>query len=593
MKRKWKILLGVCLVLVLALGIASWYLSRHWKPILHDRLQIVVSASSDSLYSLTYDEFDFSWYSGHAFLTNVSLTPNADVYERLKAQNRAPDNQYTINIKSIKLRNFHPRMLYRTQKLNINEILIEEPSVLIVNEDVVQDSLLQKEKKTPYQQISKFLKEIRVDALNVNNLNFTYQNKSTAEQKETKLKNVNISVQDFLIDSLSQTDTSRIYYSSGVDFKIDNYTIATRDSMYHINLKNIDFSTSKKHLKVNRVEMKPRYNKADFYKVIDKPTDRFDIAFDSLAIDNINISQLLKHQQFHASKISSQKGFILVYNNANFPRAKKQKVGKDPHQQLQTIAWNFKIDTLHMPKTNIAYEELSKVSQQIGKVSFNKSDIQIFNITNDSASITRDSLMRMRFRTRFMNVSPLEVNMQFDLTAANGAFKYQGKLNAINGRALNPVLKPLAQVEVSSARIRSLDFSFDANEKNARGTVDFRYSDLKLNLLKLEEDGSVSTNKIVSTLANNFIINSSNPLETGEYIKARLRYKRPATESFFKFIWKSIFQGIKTSAGIDEAREARLMNRVSGTKQAVEDTKKAAKKVGGFIKGIFEKKEEE
>src|SRR5690606_14642583 len=155
-----------------------------------------------------------------------------------------------------------------------------------------------------------------------------------------------------------------------------------------------------------------------------------------------------------------------------------------------------------MPNTNIAYEELSRVSQQTGKVTFDRSNIQIFNITNDSSSIARDSIMRMRFRARFMNASPLEVNFQFDLTAPDGAFKYQGKLNAINGRALNQVLKPLAQVEVSSARIQSLNFNFDANEKNARGTVDFRYSDLKLNLLKLEEDGSVSTNKIVSTLAD-------------------------------------------------------------------------------------------
>src|SRR5690606_3994124 len=262
MKRKWKIVLGVFLVLIIALGIGSWYLSKHWKPILQDRLQIIVSSSSDSLYNLTYDEFDFSWYSGNAFLTNVKITPNADVYKRLKARDNAPDNQYTIDIKSIKLRNFHPRMLYQQQKLNINEILIEDPTILIVNEDVVQDSLLQKEKKTPYQQISRFLKEIRVNALNVNNLNFTYQNKSTEEQKETKLKNVNIAIHDFLIDSLSQQDTSRIYYSSGVDFKMKNYTIATRDSMYHINLKDIDFSTLDKQLKVNRVDMKPRHSKA-------------------------------------------------------------------------------------------------------------------------------------------------------------------------------------------------------------------------------------------------------------------------------------------------------------------------------------------
>src|SRR5690606_1036977 len=143
------------------------------------------------------------------------------------------------------------------------------PTVFIVNENlIVKDSLSVKQKKTPYQQISKFLKELRVEDLIIKNLNFSYQNNTSTEQKETKLKNINIAIHDFLIDSISQKDTSRIYYSSGLDFTMDSYQIATRDSMYYLNLSAIDFSTSKKQLKINRVQLKPRYSKTEFYKRI-------------------------------------------------------------------------------------------------------------------------------------------------------------------------------------------------------------------------------------------------------------------------------------------------------------------------------------
>src|SRR5690606_12819846 len=254
-------------VLLILIG-GSWYISRHWKPILNERLQALVSSSTDSLYSLSYDEFDFSWYSGNAYLTNVSLTPIKEVYERLKATGDAPDNQYSIQIKSIRIKNFHPTRLYKQRRLNINEFIVQDPTILVMNEDLPEnDSLQTKEKKTPYQKLSAFLKELRVDKFTVNNLNFTYRNNTLEDSKETKLKNINIAVKDFLIDSLSQEDSSRIYYSSGVDFKMDSYQIATRDSMYYINLSEIDFSTSARSLKINRVELQPRQTKSNFYKV--------------------------------------------------------------------------------------------------------------------------------------------------------------------------------------------------------------------------------------------------------------------------------------------------------------------------------------
>lgn len=594
MKKVWKIIILVFVFLILILGIGSWYLSRHWKPILNERLQAIVSSSSDSLYRLAYDEFDFSWYSGNAYLTNVSLTPNREVYERLKLNDDAPDNQYSIHIKSIKLKNFHPKLLYQKQKLNIDEILVEDPTILITNETLTpRDSLdVTKEKKEPYQQISKFLKELRVDKINVKNLNYTFKNNTFQDKKETRLKNVNIIVDDFLIDSLSQKDTSRIYYSSGLDFKIENYQIATRDSMYHVNLKGVDFSTFGKQLKINRVEMKPRYSKADFYEVSEKPSERFDLAFDSLSIQNIDITELLKSQRFHATKLNVKKGNLEVYNNSNYRKKKKNKRGKDPHQQLLKLAWNFTIDTINLDNTNISYEELSRLSQQVGKLTFNNSTIRLLNVTNDSLAISENPIMRVHLQSQFMNASQLKVNFQFNLTSDNGAFDYQGRLSRMNGRALNSVLRPLAQAEITSANIRSLDFNIKANENNARGVANLRYDDLKVKLLMLDQGGLISKNKVASTIANNFIIHNSNPDEMGVFNQGDVYYERPESFSFFKFIWQSIFQGVKASVGVDKEREAKLKHKAVDTKQAVKDTKKAAKKVGSFLKGVFKKQEE-
>jgi len=268
-------------------------------------------------------------------------------------------------------------------------------------------------------------------------------------------------------------------------------------------------------------------------------------------------------------------------------------LGKDPHQQLQKLAWNLNIDTLNILNTDIVYEELSKVTQETGRLSFNNSTLRLTNVTNDSLAISKNHLMGASMQTKFMNAASLQANLQFDLISDIGAFEFQGRLNAMNGRTLNPVLMPLAEVEINSANIQSLAFNFKASERNARGTVNFRYNNLKVKLLMLEEKGVVSQSSIASTVANNFIINSSNPSELGEFTLGSVNYKRPQTYSLFKFMWKSIFQGVKTSVGVSQEREARLKRTAERTKQRVENTKQAAQKVGSFIKGIFQKKEEE
>src|SRR5690606_40819449 len=59
--------------------------------------------------------------------------------------------------------------------------------------------------------------------------------------------------------------------------------------------------------------------------------------------------------------------------------------------------------------------------------------------------------------------------------------------------------------------------------------------------------GRIADDKLVSNLANSFILNPSNPDAEGKFIKANVRMTRPHDYSFFKLVWRSIFQGIKRS----------------------------------------------
>ncbi len=594
MKRGWKILIGIVLFLLLLVAGASWYLSKYWKPIVNDRLQSLVTSSTDSLYRLTYDDFDFSWHSGNAYLTNVRLQADSQVYERLKRESRASDNRYDVSIKAIKIRNFHPKRLYQSRKLNIDELTIESPAIAVVTEDVFQDTTQVKERKTLYQQISRFLNEVRISKLVMDDVSYSLENRSDTNTRRSSFDNIHIAVNDVLIDSLSEQDTSRLYHSQGIDFRMDEYRIATADSLYYLDLKGIAFSSSERALNVGRIALQPRKSKKDFPR--SSGAERIDMAFDSLSLRAIDIRQLLASQRFHAGRLAVAKGFVEVYRDASVVKPGKNRSGqkslKDPHDQLKDFARNLRIDTMELARINVAYEELDKTTREPGRISFDRSNIQILNLTNDSASISRNRFLKVNVDSRFMNSAALEANFVFDLLSPEGDFQYRGKLGRLDARRLNPLLRSLAQVEVQSATIRSLAFNFKANKRRAVGAVDFRYHNLKINLLKME-GGRLSNDRLVSNLANNFILHPANPDAKGKFIKANVRMSRPQDYSFFKLVWRSIFQGIKTSAGVNEEREAQLKKTAGDAKNVVDKTKKTARKVGTFFKEVFNKKEED
>src|SRR5690606_25732955 len=204
---------------------------------------------------------------------------------------------------------------------------------------------------------------------------------------------------------------------------------------------------------------------------------------------------------------------------------------------------------------------------------------------NDSVALLQNKTMVADLTTYMMNTGKLDVVFTFDMLDKRGAHTYKGALGPMNGKPLNRILTPLLNAEVASANIKGLSFDMRADDHRARGSLRFDYDNMRVNLLTNDQDGEKASKKVVSFLANSFIINDSNPDANGKYHTGHINYVRPETFSFFKTLWQSLLQGIKECAGISPEREQRLMN-------AAEEAKKASEKTGGFFRRVFGKKDQ-
>ncbi|RYG25076.1 MAG: hypothetical protein EOO01_42955 [Chitinophagaceae bacterium] len=176
--------------------------------------------------------------------------------------------------------------------------------------------------------------------------------------------------------------------------------------------------------------------------------------------------------------------------------------------------------------------------------------------------------MKLNLTTWLMGKGKLDVGFNFDLSASNGAFSYNGKLHEMDGKVMNRITKPLGMVQINRAKVKDMAFSIKADSYRSAGTMAFRFNDLSVAMLKKDtEKNKLVRQGLISFLANNLIIYSDNPSADKKFTRAVINYTRPETASFFSFIWRSLFTGIKYSVGVTPAKESAIRSKIAQFEQ--------------------------
>lgn len=587
MKPLWKWIIGIIAALLIIVTIGAWYLSRHWKPILDAQLKEAIISSTDSLYLIAYDGLDFNLITGNASIKNLRLTADTNRYAQMELLQQAPDNIYHINIANLRIRQFHPRRILTERKLHIDDIIIDTPSIHVVNKyHVYNDTVAaDRDERTLYQRISNILRELSVSRIAFNEIQFKFSKRTDSTRNETELHNLNLLVSDILIDSLSQFDTTRFYHTRAIDIDMPGLRYETPDSFYYVSFDRLQIATLYRQVTLSGFKYAPRMDKAEYFKRKQQAKDMVLLAFPTIRLEDIDLHRFVRSQKLYAGSLHIDSGTVAIANDLRYPKKPTNKIGKSPHQLLLKLKQPIKIDSVLMNNVDISYAEVSKKYMKEGQITFNRTSGVFQNVTNDSVALLQDKTMVANLSTYMMNTGKLDVEFTFDMLDKRGAHSYKGKLGPMNGKPLNRIITPLLNAEVASANIKGLSFDVKADDYRSRGSLRFDYNNMRLNLLANDQHGEKSSKKVISFLANSFIINDSNPDANGKYHTGRINFVRPEDFSFFKALWQSLLQGIKECAGISPERERRLMN-------AAEEAKKASEKTGSFFKRVFGKKEQ-
>jgi hypothetical protein len=231
------------------------------------------------------------------------------------------------------------------------------------------------------------------------------------------------------------------------------------------------------------------------------------------------------------------------------PLEKKSKVGNYLSQMLVKLDQPINIAKASFKNAFVEYRENQQNTDKVGDVTFENTSFDISNITNMPDAIKRNSQMIISFDTKVLGKIPLKGNFKFKLDSDNGSFTTTGHADAFDASVLNKISIPMGLIKINSGEIKQLNFNLRGNDNKASGDFVMQYSNLNVDVMKIDKDTKKVKKRGLLSMAANMVVKDSNP-SSGNLRSETPEYDRDIYKSFFNLVWKTIFTGMKQTAGI-------------------------------------------
>ena len=550
-KRALGVALGIIGVLTILAVALFYYLKNDLakppgksviKPILADQLKKMIVEASDSLYHLQFSYFDINTENGTGIIINVKLLPDSAVYQRLILHKKAPNCVLTMSVDSVKITHFAFEKTPDGRRLVMDDIIIQNPSFTINYKlQPYNDSDNIKAEKTVLNTMKNLMKFCSIRNIAMQNINFTLLNHNGNNVRTTSLKHLNITTSGVSVTTAKNNDSNHTEHTA---ISVEESRIATPDSLYHLITTGIRYIPETQSIFIKKTELKPRLDKAAFYKKANFRKDRYHFIQNDMQCNGIDINRLLRRQQIHIRSMSVGSSYSEIYTDYDYAkRTPPVRNHDDPHERLEKLAFDVTIDTMYLHNGVMEYAIKAEKSNDVAIMKMDKLENTITNITNNADAKKRNRFTTSRMFGRLMEGGNMRSTMRFNLTDPNGAFTLATSLGAMDGRLMNPFIKPLALMEIQSLNIQKMNTTITGNAYTGRGNIDFYYKDMKIALLKKKNDNTYKKKGLLS-MVSNLVTPDDNPNKRGKFKKGPIHVNRNKTDSFFGFLWKCNLQGM-------------------------------------------------
>lgn len=546
MSRYKKLMVVAAAVLLTLFILLLVFVNRFIEPILKDRLHTLIIQGSDSLYTYTLGKLRANFYGGNVEVENLQISIDSNRYKYLRTRNALPSLTMQLSLQRGHVKGVGIIDLLFGRKIRIEEIMSRQADIALTRHVHLHDHIID-EKLPVWKAIQPKILSIFVGRIKLDGIKMLYKNADTSESIKLQFDRCDALFENIRIDSAAASDTTRIGFTKEISMKFNDLKYRTSDSTYKMKAEWIKYSSKDRTLEVDSFKLQPTLDKEDFYGAANRQTALYNIEFSKVRFINTRLDHFIHNNLIDADSVVFEKPKVKIYNDKTLPPDFESKIGKFPHQRLLKADPTIIVKHISLSNASLELTEKDAKTNKEGTIAITHLNFNASNITNDSAMIKKDPICLANFNGAIFNSSPVSLSLRLHLDSTNGRFDASGYVKNVSAEQLNQVAVPLANVQINSCNIHSLEFNVSGEDYSASSRVRMRYNNLSITLRKTDEEtGEVTTKKFITKILNRFVIWPDNPGPDGlERVSQATRVSRLTTQSFFGLLWKTIFAGMQ------------------------------------------------
>ncbi len=555
----WKKLLIVMASFLGVLIAAAYIILNYWEPIISSSIKDSFYKSTNKLYRIDFEDIGFNVFLGNFSLKNITLTPDLKVYADLKKKREQPAYLFELSIERARVQGINILSLYKSNALEINDISVNNPQVKVINDlsykKGADDTSLF---RNPYDLIKDQLKHLKVDQINLKNINFEFIADSVGKRKSKKIYLSFFKVRNLFIDSLSQTDSSRPFYSDDIKISMKNFTHPFRDSVNAMQIEEVVASTATSSIQVYNFKVVPKFDEENYKDVYGFKKTRIELYIKEANLQKVNFKKLFFEQKLYGDKIDIQKLECNIFRNNLIPSNPTKKV-RFPTELVYDIRIPFHFDKVNLVNSKIRYAERHLKTKYRWNITFEDLNGTIQNFSNDTVALRKDQYVKINLKTNFNGKAKSSFELVLDYLHPLKPFYVKGLMSNYNLNDVSPILAELVHLEISNCNLRTLKFVLNGDKKSMNSNISMMYNNLRVKILEVDdEDNKLKKHGFLTMLANHMVLEDANPRSNGKLVKSKFIMYKKDQWSFFSFIWKGLLKGMKESVGLNERMEKEL-----------------------------------
>ena len=540
-----KISLYIVLIVVVLVGAGILVYRKYKYEFVQQKLTQAVDSKNNGIYRLQYEHLVIDEVAGSITADHILLQADTAAYLALQKTGKQPPVLLNLTIPSLSISGVKTPKALLSKEVQGDKILLSNAVIEIYVNNFFRDSSRYAVGEELYKQILGKLKSIRIGSIELAHTRIDISDLLT-HKKYFTASDLTLSLTDLAIDSLHAQDSSRIFFARDLAISGKDLTLPTKNHDYDIRLTDFGYNSATASFGAKQLRIQPRLGETAFAAHAKISKDRYDFRMDDIRLIKIDRKAMLE-KKIEADSLTIAGSSFKIYRDISYPRDSIVRINTYPHQKLQSLALPLYIRKIVLNHSFIEYKERNGKSDTSGKLQFYDVRAIFTHMTNMPVYTKNNDRATLDFTARFLNKARFHAVMTMYLLKNKGRFDLTADLGPMAATDVNPMTEPMALARIDKGQIDGLHYDLKAGDSAADGKLNFRYHDLKVSLLK-KKDNQPFKKKFLPSLAAGLLIKDSNPAK-GELRMTDVHYKRDIHRSMFNLMWKSLFTGIKQTAG--------------------------------------------